>query len=91
MNYSVFINAFSGRSLVPGPRSTFNIKLDTPVDAAALGAAPFDPYLFVRNTGKTIQLLQVNAAAVDPAGYPGGMLLPSDKWRWPYEKTAIST
>ena len=90
MGWSVFINVFSGRQLVAGPRSTFSLKLNTPVDATALGAAPFDPYLFVRNTGKTIQLLQVNAAMKDPNGYPGAMLMPSDKWLWPYEKTAIT-
>jgi len=71
-----------------GPKSTFSIALSQPVDPAGLSAAPFDPYLYVRDTKQTVQLLEVNAAIKDANGYPYAMMMPSG-WNWPYERNDI--
>ncbi len=84
----VFTNTLFGAAYLKGPRSTFSITLSQPVDLANIAAAPFDPYLYVRDTKQTIQLLQVNPAVKDANGYPYGMLMPSG-WNWPYEKTDV--
>ena len=86
----VFTNTMFGAAYLKGPKSTFSISLDKPVDPATIGIAPFDPYLYVRDTKQTIQLLQVNAAIKDANGYPYGMLMPAG-WNWPYEKTDVRT
>jgi LruC domain-containing protein len=86
----VFTNTLFGSNFLKGPKSTFSISLNQPIDPAKIGVAPFDPYLYVRDTKQTIQLLQVNAAIKDANGYPYGMLMPSG-WSWPYEKTDIRT
>ncbi|MFM8333840.1 MAG: LruC domain-containing protein, partial [Candidatus Methylumidiphilus sp.] len=92
-NYNkVFTNTLSwpveARAYLKGPKSVFTVTLSRPVDSAAISAAPFDPYLYVRDTKKTVQLLQVNAAVKDANGYPYAMLMPTG-WNWPYEKTDI--
>jgi LruC domain-containing protein/uncharacterized repeat protein (TIGR01451 family) len=84
----VFTNTLFGAAYLKGPKSTFIINLDQPVDPANIGTAPFDPYLYVRDTKQTIQLLQFNPAIKDANGYPYAMLMPSG-WNWPYEKTDI--
>ena len=84
----VFTNTLFGAAYLKGPRSTFSITLSQPVDLANIAAAPFDPYLYVRDTKQTIQLLQVNPAVKDAHGYPYGLLMPSG-WNWPYEKTDV--
>jgi len=71
-----------------GPKSVFSIALSQPVDPAAIGPVPFDPYLYVRETKQSVQLLQVNAAIKDTSGYPYAMMIPSG-WNWPYERTDI--
>jgi hypothetical protein len=86
----VFSNTLFGAAYLKGPKSTFSISLNQPVDLANIGTAPFDPYLYVRDTKQTIQLLQVNPAIKDVNGYPYGMLMPTG-WNWPYEKTDIRT
>lgn len=86
----VLANTLFGSAYLKGPKSTFSISLDQPVDAKTIAAAPFDPYLYVRNTKQKIQLLQVNPAVKDANGYPFGMLMPSG-WKWAYEKTDIRT
>ena len=86
----VFANTLFGSAYLKAPKSTFSISLDQPVDANTIAAAPFDPYLYVRNTKETIQLLQVNPATKDANGYPFSLLMPSG-WQWPYEKTDIRT
>ena len=85
-----FSNTLFGTSYLQGPKSAFSITLDQPIDPATIAVAPFDPYLYVRNTKQTIQLLQVNAAIQDSNGYPFAMMLPNG-WRWPYEVTSIVT
>ena len=71
-----------------GPKSVFSVALSQPVDPDKIGPAPFDPYLYVRDTKKTVQLLQVNAAIQDAKGYPYAMLMPGG-WNWPYERADI--
>jgi LruC domain-containing protein len=80
----------AARTYQKGPKSVFSIALSQPVDPQKIGPAPFDPYLYVRDTKKTVQLLQVNAAIKDANGYPYAMLMPSG-WNWPYERTDIRT
>lgn len=78
------------RAYQKGPKSVFSVALSQPVDASVLGVAPFDPYLYVRDTKKTIQLLEVNSAIKDANGFPYAMVMPSG-WLWPYEKVDIRT
>jgi len=85
-----FTNTMKGQSYVLGPKSTFRVDLSDPLPAASIGAAPFDPYLFVYNTGEKIQLMQVNPAFRDQNGFPFGMLMPVD-WLPPLEYFSIST
>jgi LruC domain-containing protein/uncharacterized repeat protein (TIGR01451 family)/fimbrial isopeptide formation D2 family protein len=86
----VFSNTLYGAAYLKGPKSTFAISLNQPVDPANIGTAPFDPYLYVRDTKQTVQLLQVNPAIKDVNGYPYAMLMPTG-WNWPYERTDIRT
>jgi LruC domain-containing protein len=81
---SLFVNTNVGQPFTKGPKSTFSIDLDSPIAANQIAPAPFDPYLFVINTGENIQLAQVNPIYKDPSGYPFGMLLPSG-WHPPTE------
>lgn len=81
---SMFVNTEPGHPFVRGPRSTFSIEFDTPVAQGSVGGAPFDPQLYVHNTGQTVRLLQVNASYKDANGYPYGMLMPGS-WRPPSE------
>lgn len=85
-----FTNTLKEQSFVKGPKSTFRVDLDAPLLASSIGDAPFDPYLFVHNTGEKIQLLQVNPAFKDVNGFPFGMLMPVD-WLPPLEYFSIST
>jgi LruC domain-containing protein len=78
----------AARTYQKGPKSVFSIALSHPVDVDTVGKAPFDPYLYVRNTKKTVQLLQVNPAMKDVNGYPYAMMMPST-WNWPYERVDI--
>ena len=58
-----------GKILSWGPKSLFRLDFSQPVSASDIGAAPFDPYLQVLNTGESVQLLQVNPDFRDPDGY----------------------
>ena len=86
----MYTNTIADRRFLKGPKSEFRIDFDQPVRADAISEAPYDPYLFVRDTGESIQLLQVNPAFTDTDGYPYGMLMPSG-WLPPLEKTSIRT
>ena len=85
---SIFANTLPDRPFTNGPKSTFRMDFDAPLVTGAVGSAPFDPYLHVINTGKDIQLLQVNPEFTDANGYPFGMLMPID-WLPPIEFTDI--
>jgi len=86
----IFTNSLREQAFLRGPKSTFRVDFDAPLPASSIGEAPFDPYLFVRNTGEQIQLLQVNPDFKDQDGFPFGMLMPID-WLPPLEYFSIST
>jgi LruC domain-containing protein len=87
---AVQTNTLKDQTFVNGPKSTFRVDLDVPLPASSIGEAPYDPYLYVHNSGEKIQLLQVNPAFKDAGGYPFGMLMPVD-WLPPLEYFSIST
>ncbi len=87
---AAFTNTLRGQAFVLGPKSEFRVDFDAPLPASSIGEAPFDPYLFVRNTREEIQLLQVNPDFKDENGFPFGMLMPID-WAPPLEYFSIST
>jgi len=72
-----------------GPKSEFSLQFTTPVPLAGIQAAPFDPYLYVRDTGRLVRLMEVDPAYQDSNGYPFGMLLTVD-WKPPLEFTDTS-
>ncbi len=67
-----------------GPRSEFELLFSEPLDPTSIGPAPFDPILFVRNNGRVIRLLEVDASYKDEEGFPFGMLL-TVNWQPPLE------
>ena len=69
-----------------GPRADFRLTLDAPLAAAAIQPAPYDPYLFVRDTNRVVKLIEVDPGYQDSNGFPFGMLLTSD-WKPPLEFT----
>lgn len=70
----------------PGPRADFRLDFDLPLSAAEIPSAPYDPYLFVRDTGQQVRLMEVDPEYQDIDGYPFGMLL-TDSWQPPLEFT----
>ena len=69
-----------------GPRTDFRLDLNTPLPASAMPAAPYDPYMYVRNTGRVVKLMEVDPSYQDTNGFPFGMLLTSN-WKPPLEFT----
>lgn len=72
------------REWINGPRTDWAFELDQPILRESLQAAPFDPYLYVRNTRQTVKLMEVDPSYEDENGYPFGMLLVSN-WKPPSE------
>lgn len=87
-------NTAQGQSLVPGKRAEIEITLDTPQARTATGAAPYDLYIHVKNTGHDIHFLgryfdgEGQDLYLDSNGFPWALLVPGD-WNWPYEKKNI--
>ncbi|HSG61991.1 MAG TPA: LruC domain-containing protein [Pseudomonadales bacterium] len=52
-----FTNTPECDTFIQGPKYIFNIVFDTPVDPENISPAPFDPYLFVRNTNYEIHTI----------------------------------
>ncbi|MBX3720200.1 MAG: LruC domain-containing protein [Turneriella sp.] len=86
-----------------GHSTNFTVTFDAPIDATAVDDAPFDPYIYVHNTGYDVHLLGkpplvgTNNPAVtwpqgfrDATGWPRGLLVPMD-WANPIEGTFIET
>lgn len=48
---------------VQGPKYVFNITFDSPINLESLSPAPFDPYLYVRDTDYEIHLIGESLAA----------------------------
>lgn len=69
-----------------GPRAEFRLDLGSPLPASAMPVAPYDPYLYVRNTARVVKLIEVDPRYQDSNGFPFGMLLTSD-WKPPLEFT----
>jgi LruC domain-containing protein len=96
----VFANTEPGSPQVLGPRLEATIRFDTPIDPATLGAAPFDPYILVQETGYEIHTADHNAlpgskndqegltSSLDPRGYPYAMLVPAN-WPVAWERTDV--
>lgn len=70
----------------PGPRAEFRLDLDVPVAPSGIQSAPYDPYIYVRDTGQTVKLMEVDPTFQDSNGFPFGMLL-TTTWKPPLEFT----
>jgi LruC domain-containing protein len=96
----LFANTEPGSPFVAGPRFDAYIVFDNPVSAAALGTAPFDPYLYVHETGYEVHLVDqpptassLNASegrieTVNADGYPFAMMVPVN-WPVAWERTDV--
>ncbi len=91
-----FANVFNnGEVYAPKTMTTVSISLSDPDQNPYVeNNSPFyfnyRPYLHVNNTGKDIDLYQVNPTdgMIDNKGYPFGLLVP-DTWSWPTERSNI--
>lgn len=96
-NYD-FVNTLAAQAIKRGPKATFSVTLDTPIATTQLGAAPFDPYLYVHQTGYEIHLpgqaptpgsanlRDGYTTFKDGSGLPFSMIVP-DGWLPPLEMT----
>ena len=95
-NYK-FVNTPSDQALKQGHRFSFTVTLDASIDLKQFDEPPFDPYIYVHNTGYEIHLegkspvlsysintLEGLTSFTDPNGYPFAMILPED-WLIPVE------
>ncbi|MCB1316990.1 MAG: LruC domain-containing protein, partial [Leptospiraceae bacterium] len=89
-------NAQMGQDFIPG--DTFLIELipDAPIERDALGTPPYDIYLYVVDSGKSVHFSgryydeNGKDRYLDPDGFPWALLIPVD-WRWMYERQNIHT
>ncbi len=92
---STYVNTFAEQAVVPGPRFEFAVDLDSPIARNAIGAAPFDPYIYVYETGYEVHLVDQKPVLSyssnsanghtefrDAQGFPFAMLFPDD-WQPP--------
>ncbi len=92
-----FVNTLRDQTLIRGHRFEFSASLDSALKVAQVPAAPFDPYLYVHNTGYEIHLPGFSPVLpdsangrdgrtrfTDPNGYPFAMILP-EGWLLPIE------
>lgn len=99
-NYA-FVNTLPFADLVTGSKFYIHIGLETPVDLNKIGQAPFDPYLYVRDTGYEIHLSgkapvhpqSINYASLDTSftdanGFPFAYIFPPS-WKNPLEKVDV--
>lgn len=70
------VNTPAGSGFNRGPKASFSVTLAVPVPVPA----PADPWLSVRNTGRTVHLSDRGAD-----GYPFALKLPSE-WKFPAER-----
>ena len=89
-----------GTKIYHGNYTEFTISFAEPVDASELSLPPYDPYIYVHNTGKDIHLPgknkiegsknpAINENFIDKNGYPWALLVPAD-WAPPLEKIHIN-
>jgi len=86
-----------------GHRAKFSIVFDSPVSEDAISTVPYDPYLYVHNTGYDVHLIGHRPLPGsnnphytrdwnfrDPNGFPRALLIPFD-WAYPREQVHIET
>lgn len=96
-NYT-FVNTLDEQILIRGHYFTFTGDLSTPLEISEIGAPPFDPYIYVLNTGYEIhqpgfsQVLvsnnEGNDTFVDEYNYPYALIFP-ETWMPPLEKVDL--
>ena len=92
---SPFPNTEPGKDQKEGAYTEILLRFDAPVPAADLEQPPFDPYLFVEETGYDIHLVgkvaipgtanpdtEVGRTFLNPAGFPFAMIVPGS-WGYP--------
>lgn len=98
---NAFVNTLRDQALIRGHRFTFQLNLNSPLPQGQLPSAPFDPYLYVYNSGYEIHLPGKSPVLggsrntrdgltvfSDAAGYPFALVLPND-WQVPVEYTDV--
>ncbi|MBF0236236.1 MAG: LruC domain-containing protein [SAR324 cluster bacterium] len=94
---SVYINTLLEEAFVSSPKATFQIDFTQPISLNQMETAPFDPYLYVRNTLKDIHLPGKSAIAQsqnmestfkNDQGFPFAMMIPGN-WNFPLEKVDL--
>ena len=96
-----YVNTLDVQTLIQGHRFAFNITLDTPVAINDLDSAPFDPYLFVHDTGLEIHLDGKSPVLpysnnirddltlfIDDNNYPFAQIFP-ETWKVPIERADL--
>lgn len=92
-----FVNTLRDQTLIRGHRFAFSVQLDQVLPSGQVPSPPFDPYLYVHNTGYEVHLPN-NAPVMsgshnvrdglnsftDVSGYPFALILPQD-WQVPIE------
>lgn len=91
-------NGYNDRPRSNGHSTNFSIVFAAPADPTSVDEAPYDPYIYVHNTGYDIHLLgkQPLSPTNNPAGssfrdgngYPRALLVPVD-WAHPIESIFI--
>ena len=96
------VNTLIEQTLLQGHRFTFNVIFDAPIDITDLNA-PFDPYLYVRDTQFEIHLEGKNpvlsysrniaegkTSFLDSNNYPFAQVFP-DTWQVPLERVDLGS
>jgi len=95
------VNTLDKQSLLKGHRFSFIISLDAPIALASIDNAPFDPYLYVHDSGFEIHLEGKNPVLshsrnieegqtdfTDSNNYPFAQIFP-ETWQVPIERTDL--
>ncbi len=95
------VNTLAAQGVIAGPRFSFKLDLDVPLPLAMLPGAPFDPYLYVHDSGYEIHLPGYTPVLPysrnrldglddfsDSAHYPFALVVP-DSWQVPVERTDL--
>jgi len=95
------VNTLNAQSLLLGHRFSFSLTLDAPITLAMFDNAPFDPYLYVHDTGFEIHLEGKNPVLpysrnieegwtgfTDNQNYPFAQIFP-ETWQVPIERTDL--
>ncbi|MBZ0333434.1 LruC domain-containing protein [Marinobacter sp. AL4B] len=88
---STYVNTFEEQTVQQGPRFEFSLTLDVPVPADEIAPAPFDPFIYVHETGYEIHLAGKNpvlghsrnrldgiGSFRDQSNFPFAMIIPDD-------------